>query len=176
MFLTLVLQVVLAVVVAKLTLAGSKSQKWWERKADLYSNLLERLYDIRKSNSKWLDDYYTNDALSEAEKERHDAEEKLLLERNKKAEDEVEKLTHIGAFLISEEVHQDLNTFKKAEREALANYEKEKGGGNPLELQASIEKAVAKCIESIREHAKDDLGLNRRFGRFIQRMRAHLSE
>ena len=169
MLLTLVLQVVLAVVVAKLTLAGSRSQKWWERKAELYASLIEKLYDIHSYNSNWLGDYYTNpDTLSAERKEQCEREKKALDKRNKDAEEELEKLTHIGTFLISDEVHKDLLAFKEAERKAWAEY----GDGFTGDLVDSIMEAAKKCIESVREHSKDDLGLNSRFGRFIQKVRS----
>ena len=51
MFTTLVLQVVLAVVVANLTWAGYRSQKWWERKAELCARPVEKIYGIQNNNS-----------------------------------------------------------------------------------------------------------------------------
>ncbi|MEO6784705.1 MAG: hypothetical protein ABI318_01125 [Chthoniobacteraceae bacterium] len=173
MFPTLVLQVVLAVVVAKLTLAGSRSQKWWERKAELYASLIEKLYDIHSYNSQYNDDIYTDpDTLSEDQKASHETKWKALVELNKRAEAEVEKLTHVGTFLISKEVHGDLLAFKKESREAEQDFRYGEHKGNPCTAVERICDAVTKCIESVREHSKDDLGLNSRLGRFIQKVRS----
>jgi cell fate (sporulation/competence/biofilm development) regulator YlbF (YheA/YmcA/DUF963 family) len=173
MFLTLVLQVLLAVVVAKLTLAGSKSQKWWERKADLYANLIERLYDIHSYLWNWIDNYQEADSTLSAErKAQREAEATALLERNRKAREEVEKLAHTGTFLISDEVHQDLLAFKKTERDAREKYDH----WSTFELVCDIFDAAAKCIERVREHSKDDLGLNSRLGRLIRKVRSLFSE
>lgn len=163
MFLTLVLQVVLAVVVAKLTLAGSRSQKWWERKADLYANLIESLYDIRSFHSDMLEHCMENpSALSAEAKKQRDDDEEALSNRTKKAEHVLEKLTHTGTFLISDKVHQDLLAFKKAERKAW----EENDRYDTYSIADDIVTAAEKCMDSVREHAKDDLGQNGRFGWF----------
>ncbi len=173
MFLTLVLQVVLAVVVAKLTLAGSRSQKWWERKEELYSSLIEKLYDIFNYNSQYIDDYHTDpDTLSAEQKAAHEAKWEALKEQNRKAEAEVEKLIHIGTFRISDAVHQALSAFKKATRDAKTKYD----GWNSFEIVDDICDAAKKCIESVREHSKDDLGLNYRFRRLLHKIRRHFTE
>lgn len=173
MFLTLVLQVVLAVVVAKLTLAGSRSQKWWERKEELYSSLIEKLYDIFNYNLQYIEDYHTDpDTLSAENKAAHEAKWKALEKQNRKGEEEVEKLVHIGTFRVSDAVHQALSAFKKAKRDAKSKYD----GWNSYEIVDDICDAAKKCIESVREHSKDDLGLNNRFRRLFHRIRRHFLE
>ena len=166
--LTLVLQVVLAVVVAKLTLAGSRSQKWWERKAELYASLIEKLYDIHNFYSQWLNEDFLNRArLSVEEKAHRKCEEEVLNKRGKDGNDELEKLTHIGTFLISDAVHKDLLAYKDSKLKAWAENE-----GDIYDTAYSIIEAAKTCIESVCEHSKDDLGLNSRFGRFIQKVRS----
>jgi hypothetical protein len=167
MLLTLVLQVALAVVVAKLTLAGSRSQKWWERKAELYAKLVERLYDIHRDYSYWLASRkaYSNQLPPDQEKE--------LTARAKDAHSEVLKLIHIGTFLISDAVHQDLNGFLKGQDDAVMAFAEHRHMNRWVEGLCA---ATLDCIESVREHAKDDLGLNSRFGRLKRKVQSLLSE
>jgi len=173
MFPTLIVQVILALLAARLTLSGSRSQKWWDRKEQLYSKLIEKLYDIFNYNSQYIDDYHTDpDTLSAEQKAAHEAKWEALKKQNREAEAEVEKLIHIGTFRISDAVHQALSAFKKATSEAKARYD----GWNSYEIVDDICDAAKKCIESIRELSKEDLGLNSRFGRLVQRMRAHFWE
>ncbi len=185
MFLTLVLQVVLAVVVAKLTLAGSRSQKWWERKEELYSSLIEKLYDIVNFNSEFIEDhgYFRTQPPSPEERAQSEAKWKELGEKNSAANAEVEKLIHIGTFRISDEVHVALSEFKKAEGEVMARYHPyivleydNYDGYDPISAAEIICDAAKKCIKSVREHAKDDLGQNSRFGRLKRKVQSLLSE
>lgn len=169
MFPTLVVQVILALLAAKLTFASSKSQKWWERKADLYAKLIDGIDDICRWNSHWLDRHTEDDSnLSDERK----AEDKALLDRNEKAVVLLEKLANIGTFLISKEVHEDLRTFKKAKQKAW----EENDHYDTYSITDDIVTAAKKCIESVREHSKDDLGLNSKFGRLMRKVRSLLSE
>ena len=161
--LTLVLQVVLAVVVAKLTLAGSRSQKWWERKAELYAKLIEKLYDIQKDQSHWLNsrEEYSPKLTPEVEKE--------LKARAQEAVSEVQKLVCVGTFLLANAVHQDLCRLQKAEAAAVEDFAEHRHLNRLVE---KLRAATIDCIESVREHSKDDLGLNSGLGRFIQKVRS----
>ena len=161
--LTLVLQVVLAVVVAKLTLAGSRSQKWWERKTELYASLIEKLYDIQKGHSHWLNsrEKYSPEPTADLEKE--------LKARAQEAVLEVQKLVCVGTFLLSNAVHQDLCRLQKAEAVAVEDFAEHR---HLNRFVGALCAATTDCIDRVREHSKDDLGLNSRFGRFIQKVRS----
>jgi hypothetical protein len=162
-FLTLIGQLLLALVAAMLALRGSRSQKWWERQADLYSQLVKALYDIHNYNAKFVENYYeelTSNA-SEAQLAKRKEKEEALLKSHFEGKAKVDELAVIGTFLISAEVQEDLLHFKKEEAKAWRLAVGEDGeGGDFLDAAEHMSKAANKCLEKVREHAKDDLGLN----------------
>ena len=164
MFLTLVLQVLLAVVVAKLTLAASKSQKWWERKADLYANLSRDFMTsaattgtgsskTKKMNPHWvLKKKAQREGTPRTKQEGERGTGKARSHRN---------ISDLG------ESASGLASFQKAERVAKEKYDR----WSTYELVCDIYDAAVECIKSVREHSKEDLGLNSWFGRFKRFMR-----
>jgi hypothetical protein len=68
------------------------SEKWWERKAELYSKLVEALYDMHSYSREWLEDYVSdqeNERPEETQKRKQRLDELLL--RHNRGEEEVEK-------------------------------------------------------------------------------------
>jgi hypothetical protein len=85
---------------------------------ELYSRLVEALYDIHYYNAQWIENYHedSSNLFPEQTKKREEREE-ALRKRNHDGTAEVEKLTIIGTFIISAAVQEDLFSFKKAELE-----------------------------------------------------------
>src|SRR5439155_2621706 len=95
--------IVTSILTVWLALWRFHSEKWWERKAELYSNLMEALYDMHCYHREWLDDYESQPEMESGEKEQIRKERlATLLSRNQKAEEEVRKIVIIGSFIVSD--------------------------------------------------------------------------
>jgi hypothetical protein len=86
-----------AIITVRLTLRRFHAERWWERKADAYSRIIEALYIAV--------DYF--DTMSDEVLSEH----KISPERQKElythfqhASLELRKVTHIGAYIISEDI------------------------------------------------------------------------
>ena len=53
----LFIAVVTSILTVWLALWRFHSEKWWERKVELYSRLMEALFDMHSYNRQWLEDF-----------------------------------------------------------------------------------------------------------------------
>jgi len=111
----LFIQAVLSVGVAWLTVRWSLrrfyTEKWWERKADTYSKVIECLHYLKRMPSEKLDDEMHVKKLSEERKEE-------LWVAYQKARDELNKIIDAGSFLMSEEAVATLEAMQKKVQES----------------------------------------------------------
>jgi hypothetical protein len=150
---------VTSILTVRLALWRFHSEKWWERKAELYSRLMEVLFDMHSYNRQWLEDLeeYMFSEQGSAQTEEQKKHLESLLSRHQKAEDEVHKIVVIGAFIVSDAVADDLMQLRKAHAEAEAEFL-----DDPHESAEKSFKAVEDCLARVREHAKEDLGITRK--------------
>ena len=82
-------------------------ERWWERKAEAYTRIIEALSD--------LVDYYRRMLDQEINPQRNISQEakREMLERSRQGHHEVTKAADIGAFLISPEAEAALQLFRK---------------------------------------------------------------
>src|SRR6266478_437288 len=115
---------VTSILTVRLALWRFHSEKWWERKAELYSRLMEALFDMHSYNRQWLEDYVEDGIDEERPVEREKRKKHLdsLWSRHQKADDEVQKIIVIGAFIVSDAVAHDLMQLRKAEAAAMAEF------------------------------------------------------
>jgi hypothetical protein len=92
-----IVSVITAVITVHLSLRRFYSEKWWERKAEAYSRIVECLYLVQLNAQAVL-------TAVEASQEFPDEEYDRLSEEARKAGTEIAKATSIGAFIISEAV------------------------------------------------------------------------
>lgn len=144
-------QVVIAVVAAyatvKLSTSAFSSQKWWERKADAYSSIIEAL-------SNQIADAWK---LMEAE-ERHPDESKVSspeqIARRQEAQRRIDQAAAMGAYIISDAAAQHLEVLRRELADA--------DSASSLYDFASAEyAAMNKCLAALRKCAHADLGLKR---------------
>ena len=90
----------LVVVAVRLSLWNFYSQKWWERKADVYSTILETLADIENQNERNWRNVVDRQTVNEDTQfgVAHEAEIRLR------------KLQKIGAFVVSKDVAECLRS------------------------------------------------------------------
>ena len=137
----LTISVITAVVVIRFSLKRFYSQKWWEKKAETYSEILKSLSDVKIYSQGHMNDIIGIPA---------DANRKLQTDHSTKAYNSIERIVHTGPFIISEEAVGELSgllTELEGAREKETSYE-----------QAEAEfVALDKSIEKILEYARWDL-------------------
>jgi len=124
------------------------SEKWWERKAEAYTRIIEALTDIV--------DYYGQIERQELGETKLTPEKiQEIGDRWKQAHDEVTKVTNMGTFIISVEAERILQDFRKASKKNL-NLE------NFFEGTQRDYENTKKCIEQLIQCGKKDLEIKPR--------------
>jgi len=137
----IVVAIISALTATHLALKRFRTEKWWERKVDAYSRIIEALH-----NSKT----WTEEHLKAAFEEQEIPEEKKneLTARARAAHDEIRKAINVGGFLLSDEA---LNRLRLFEKESSKRHET---WFDYLESDLSVTDA---CLNDIIEIAKNDL-------------------
>ncbi|MGO8943244.1 MAG: hypothetical protein ACLQJ7_06175 [Syntrophobacteraceae bacterium] len=142
---------VIAVVSARVTLHYALKrfyfEKWWERKAEAYTSIFEALHHLKNQVDHELVSERINDPSLRP------VVEKVLEELKAKmmaATAEIRKRTDIGAFAISEEAVRALHILLTELDQSTST----KDYPEHLNLRLS---AVNKCLDSMRDIAKNDL-------------------
>jgi uncharacterized membrane protein YcjF (UPF0283 family) len=143
----LLIAVATSVITVQLTLRQFYSQKWWERKAEAYSKIIEALYYMqmhreRVYNAEVEGVRYSKDRMDEWAK------------HASAGYAEIDKATAIGAYVISEEAANILTTLRKEQDRIDAAYEE---GIDYIEIIDSHWSAIGKCLTEIRACARRDL-------------------
>lgn len=126
-----------------LSLKRFRTEKWWEKKAQAYSNLLGVIHDAKAFAEENLQAEYRNRELSEEE-------DKELRAKSRAAEAEIYRAMDVGAFYFSQEAIECLKQYKKESSEA------GKDSSWVLYLQEDLD-ATNKCLTSMIEIARSDL-------------------
>jgi hypothetical protein len=119
------------------------SEKWWERKADAYSRIVEELYQVVNSLDTYLT-YFEQDKIISEEKKNE------LQQSSNEAYKEIYKAECIGAFIISDDVAQALSDMRNNEK----NIPTDDSIYGILEARSKI---VSKCLIRVKELAKKEL-------------------
>lgn len=143
----LVVAVVSARVTIHFALKRFYSEKWWERKAEAYGSIIEALHHMKNYADIHIDYAMRNAEVPEDQKTE-------LAANFKRAHAEVRKRADVGTFVISEQAVKALQLLEKGLDESrdandwYAHLDSEYG-------------AVKKCLVSVREIARRDLGLEK---------------
>ncbi len=93
-------------VTVRLSLAKFRSEKWWERKIEAYTKVIEAFH-----HSKSFSDTHLNAEMQGTElPEETDKEVRAL---SKEAHKEIDKYTDIGSFIFSDEFYKKLKKYQK---------------------------------------------------------------
>lgn len=148
----IVLHIISAVVIAGLSswitvllsLRKFRTEKWWEKKVEAYSNLLGAIHDEKAFAEENLFATKQNREISEAE-------DKELREKSKKSGAEIYRAMDVGAFYLSEQAIERLMKYKKESSEA--------GKDDNSWVSYLIEdlEATNSCLKSMIEIARNDL-------------------
>ena len=139
----LIVSVITAVITARITLKQFYSERWWERKADTYSHIIEQLSYMAYCHGEWLD---------EVEGEKIKTEEYKIRLRNLylPAKESVRKASFTGAFIISQKAADALEQLNRQ-----LDYE-DPNGDWFADYEMSY-KALKTCINELRVQAQKDL-------------------
>jgi hypothetical protein len=142
----LVVSIITAYVTVRLSLRQFYSQRWWERKAETYSSIIEHLSYLYYYLAEWEAENLNERKLGPGTK-------RELSEGYRKSRESLTKAAAIGSYIVSDNA---ANSLKELLRE-LNKYDPEGNLGADIERHYT---AVEKCIAKIREEAKFSL-LNR---------------
>ncbi|MBT3320724.1 MAG: hypothetical protein HN392_00385 [Anaerolineae bacterium] len=92
-------------ITVQLSLRQFRSQKWWEKKVDAYTRILNALHQLKKSSNEHLEAEYRGRTVGEER-----AEE--LKELSKKSREELKSAMDIGAFLLSDKAVKVLDEYE----------------------------------------------------------------
>jgi len=130
-------------ITVKLALRRFYTEKWWERKAQAYSEIIGSLARMRMYFSRWGEELIEHRVMSREEKEKFEKEYRL-------AREVIGNAVAVGSFVISEKTADLLEAFLKQLGE----------GGISRDLSEDVGiryRQVNECIVRLREIAKKDL-------------------
>jgi hypothetical protein len=130
-------------ITVQLSLRRFRTEKWWERKVDAYSRVIEALHNSKAFSDQYLHATYQGRELSEERQ----AELRL---RARAARDDILKAMDVGAFLFSKEALDRLKQYQKDEEDA----SKHESWHDHLESDWA---AANNCLKDIIAISKKDL-------------------
>jgi len=140
-------------ITVRLALRRYYTQKWWERKAQAYSEIIGSLAKMRICFDKWADEELRYKEI------RAEARKKVN-EEYASAKRVIDNTVAVGSFIVSEKAAEVLESFLK-------ELQKEDIQGNWLNDLHRHHSEVIKCIAKLREIAKRELfgKKRRRYGK-----------
>lgn len=139
------ISILVAVITVKLSLKKFRSEKWWEKKTEAYSKIVDALHQLKNYCEQKLPAEYGEPSLS-SEKE------KELGQQYQTAYRELVKALDVGSFIITDEAVKILETYQN--RPELNYYE------NPLcDIIECDLKYIKECLRDFKLAAKKDLGI-----------------
>ncbi len=130
-------------ITVQLSLRKFRREKWWERKADAYANVIEALHYSKQFSEEHFEAAIKGREISPDK----DAE---LRAEAKKANAEISRVASMGAFLLDDKAINRLALLGREENEA----------GNTTDWYEYLEgdlKATSSCLDDIIKIAKADL-------------------
>lgn len=140
---SLIVGVLTAIIAVRLSLRRFHAERWWERKADAYSRIVEALHAAMEY---WAARSHEDMTGHQVAEER----EKRLSEDYDRAAQELNKATGVGAYIVSEEVAVSLARLQKRPRLDSKDYAW-------FEIYEAEYEAHKKALIEIRQLAKRDL-------------------
>lgn len=140
---TISIAAVSSLITVQFSLRKFRSERWWERKAEAYSRIIEVLHNAKAFAASHIE-------AEEKGRELPEEQDEALRRRSKVAFDEILKVSDIGAFLLSDDAIERLRLFQKKTEEASS----EETWFEYLEKEWS---ATDKCLKDLIQIAKRDL-------------------
>jgi len=142
--------IITALITVQLSLHKFYAERWWDRKADAYTNIFETLYKLKDYADNKYDENLAQMETASDQYSLGSAEGKRLAEQWKTANTDVSKAIEIGSFTISEEAINCLRSFRKRPR-------LHEPSCFIYELAEEESKFVTECIAELKVIASKDL-------------------
>ncbi len=139
----LIVSIITAYITVKLSIKQFYSQRWWEKKAEAYSRIIEHLSYLQYYFGEWLNEIFGTKEMGEKDNER-------LSEGYRQAKESITKASAIGAYIVSDDTAVALEKL-------LRELDKENPSGNWMDDIERCYDSAKECIANIRENAKVDL-------------------
>jgi hypothetical protein len=141
--LALIISIVTAYVTVRLSLRQFYSQRWWDKKAEAYYQILEHLSYLKYYYGEWLNKLQFDLNISEKHRNK-------LSDGYSQAKESIAKASAIGELIVSESAI-------KSMEELLSEIFNQYLNQDPNEATEKSYNAVVECIKMIREEAKKAL-------------------
>lgn len=129
----------------KLAIRRFHEERWWEKKENSYSNLLEVFHRFKShANKLYFDEWAPSKTLSEEDKQ-------ALNEEWKKTNEEYKRLRDLSSFHLSNEAISILDKYDKVVRK------RPEPGFDMLKRLEGSYKAACDCLDQLKVAAKKDL-------------------
>ncbi len=141
----LLVSIVTAIITVKLSVRQFRSQRWWERKADTYSRIIEYLSSLQYCYGEWIKEEMTGYKEGKIRMQKISETYNIALEG-------FIKECNASAYIISEKAHMELEKLRKEvewEERTIDWFE-------DIETRYDMVKST---IGELRGHAKADLDL-----------------
>lgn len=142
---SLVVGVCTALITVRLSLRPFHAERWWERKADAYSRIVEALHSAMEYWSARSHEDMTGQQIGQEREQR-------LSEDYDRASQELKKVTGIGAYILSDEVADALAKLQKRPR-------LDPKDCAWFEIYQDEYEAYKRTLTDVRQYAKKDLGV-----------------
>lgn len=139
------ISILVAVITVKLSLKKFRSEKWWEKKAEAYSKIVDALHQLKNYCEQKLPAEYGEPSLSPEK-------EKELGQQHQTAYRELVKALDVGSFIITDEAVKILETYQN--RPGLNYYE-----NSLCDIIECDLKYIKECLRDFKLAAKKDLGI-----------------
>jgi len=152
----LVIGVVIAVVSASVTVYFAirkfRTEKWWERKVDIYISIIEALHHVKRG---------TQDSLNACQEPRKVNEEhqKQLTEKYYASWDEIHKAVDTGSFFLCRQARTVLDALIVELRKADDDAGLHRTDFNVYDAYSTRLEAINRCLEALPPIAKKDLSV-----------------
>lgn len=133
-------------ITVQLSLRRFRSERWWERKVEVYGALIDSLYDLQQHAASII-----------REEEPSEEERREFEARSKKARAEIEKFRTIGAFVISDKVWKLLDEMQKERDNNLYIYEQ---SNDFYDMVDSDELILSRYLRIVREQIRKELKIS----------------
>mgnify|MGYP001574868345 CR=1 FL=1 len=143
---SLVVAVVTAYLTVRLSLRRFHSERWWERKAETYSRVVESLYHVKAYGDAMVREDLEGVQYTPEHKKR-------LREEYSAGHRELSKATSIGAYIICDDAAKVLDELRKRPR---LDWDE----NPPWEVFEDDARAYGEALTKMREIAKKDLGVS----------------
>ena len=130
-------------ITVNLSLRRYHSERWWDRKAEAYSSVIEALHHSKV----FCDDHLTAVMLGQELSKEQNQE---LRARARKANAEIAKAIDVGAFLLSDDALGRLRRYKEEANKASEEQ-------TWFDYLSEDQKAITECLRDMIEIAKRDL-------------------